>query len=192
MIDIADGSPELQPNLRAALAYAALGWPVVPGAVWHDGRFTDPVDERPVAGPLMRPVAAATSEAEVVREWWSTTGRLAPNVFAVTGAGLGAFAVFDALAETVAGSPRFAAQPTPVLAIRRMPLAYFLVRPPAPSFLLSGEARVLPDGTPIPLPPTALGETAVMWLVTPEEAGNDLMAGDELADLIHELERRSA
>ncbi len=71
-----------------------------------------------------------------------------------------------------------------------MPLAYFLVRPPIPSVPLSKGARVLASGTPMPMPPSALGDTAVMWLVTPEDAGNGLMTGDDLADLIQSLERR--
>ena len=98
----------------------------------------------------------------------------------------------EALAEAVAGHPGFATQRTPVLAVEGMPLAYFLVAPPLPSVLLSDEARVLDGGTPLPLPPSALGETAVMWLISPDEAGNTLMAGDELADLIGGLERKSA
>ncbi|MFD0200571.1 MULTISPECIES: bifunctional DNA primase/polymerase [Saccharothrix] len=189
---IAPGSPARRDNLQAALDYAALGWPVVPGAVWHGGRFADPVDERPVTSPLLQPVEASTSGTELVRQWWSTPGLHAPNVFTVTGDRLGAFAVFDSLAEAIGKDPWFTARRTPVLAVQGMPLAYFLVRPPVPEFVLSDEARVLPDRTPIPLPPSALGRTAVIWLITPAEARDDIATGDELADLIHLLERRIA
>ncbi|KOX11862.1 hypothetical protein ADK67_48265 [Saccharothrix sp. NRRL B-16348] len=70
--------------LQAALDYAALGWPVVPGAIWHDGRFTSPVDERPVTSPCLRPIEEATTDAASVWEWWSVRGLHEPNVFTVT------------------------------------------------------------------------------------------------------------
>ncbi|MFD0200711.1 MULTISPECIES: hypothetical protein [Saccharothrix] len=129
---------------------------------------------------------------EEVRALWSVPGLHLPNVLTVTGSRLGAFMVFDSLAEAIARHPAFAARRTPVLAVQGMPFAYFLVRPPVPSVLLSGQARVLDAGTPVPLPPSALGETAVMWLITPDEAGNALMSADELADLIGTLEGVSA
>ncbi|WP_158843882.1 bifunctional DNA primase/polymerase [Saccharothrix deserti] len=181
-----------QSTLQAALDYAALGWPVIPGAVWHDGRFAHPVDERPVTSPCLRPVEEATTDADVVREWWSAPGLYAPNVFTVTGASLGAFMVAESLVMALADDPWFAALPTPVLSFPNMPIAYFLVRPPVPSVLLSNEARVLDVGMPMPLPPSALETTPVIWLVTPEQAGNVLMPGDVLADLIQSLGRKSA
>lgn len=178
--------------LRAAFDYVAMGWPVIPGAVWHHGRFADPVDGGPVAHPFLRPVREATTDIGLVKEWWSGAGPHTPNVFTVTGPSLGAFAVFDTLAEAIAGHPRFEAGPTPVLAVPAMPLAYFLVRPPAPSVLLTDDARVLDPGTILPLPPSALGEVAVKWLVSPEEAGGALIPGDELAELALGLEGKSA
>jgi hypothetical protein len=178
--------------LRAALDYAALGWPVIPGAIWHRGHFADPVDEKSVASPCLRPVEEATTDAASVREWWSAPGLHQPNVFTVTGSELGAFMVAESLAMALADDPWFAALPTPVLAFPNMPLAYFLVRPPVPSVLLSGEARVVEAGMPLPLPPSALDTVPVIWLATPEQAGNLLMPGDVLADLIHSFERNSA
>ncbi len=114
----AAGSPARHDNVRAALDYAALGWPVVPGAVWRDGCFADPMDERPITSPFLRPIDEATTDADVVRKWWSSSGLREPNVFAVTGSGLGAFTVFESLAEAIAGHPRFTGRPTPVLAIQ--------------------------------------------------------------------------
>ena len=158
-------------QLTAALDYAALGWPVLPGAIWHDGHFADPVDESPFAGPCLRPIEDATTDATSVRDWWSTPGLHAPNVFTVTvtvtvtvtGAELGAFAVAESLVMAPADNPWFAAFPTPVLAIPNLPLAYFLVRPPMPEVLPSHEAHVM-------------------------KAGNHLAPGDALADLIHSVE----
>ncbi|MEU6148476.1 bifunctional DNA primase/polymerase [Actinosynnema sp. NPDC047251] len=178
--------------MQAALSYVELGWPVLPGAIWHDGHFASPVDELPVTNPRLRPIEEATTDADLVREWWSTPGPHAPNVLSLTGSALGAFAVFDTLAESIARHPHFGAGPTPVPAIQEMPLAYFLVRPPLPSVLMSHEARVLEAGTPLPLPPSAMGTSEVIWLVTPEEAANRLLPGDALADLIQSYESKSA
>ncbi|MFD0204282.1 MULTISPECIES: hypothetical protein [Saccharothrix] len=92
----------------------------------------------------------------------------------------------------MADNSGFAVFPTPVLAFPNMPIAYFLVRPPMPSVLLSHEAHVVGTGMPMPLPPSALGTTPVVWLVTPEQAGNRLVPGDALADLIYRVEGKCA
>lgn len=115
--------------LQAALNYAALGWPVIPGAVWHDGRFASPVDEQPVTSPCLRSIDEATTDTASVWEWWSVQGLHEPNVFTVTGSALGAFMVAERLVMALAGDSGFAAKPTPVLTFSNMPLAYFLVRP---------------------------------------------------------------
>jgi hypothetical protein len=44
----------------------------------------------------------------------------------------------------------------------------------------------------MPLPPSALETTEVIWLVTPEQARNTLMPGDALADLIQSFEKRKS
>jgi Bifunctional DNA primase/polymerase, N-terminal len=181
-----------QTTLRAALDYAALGWPVIPGAIWHDGHFASPIDELPVTSPCLRPIEDATTDSELVREWWSTPGLPEPNVFTVTGSELGAFAVAESLVMALADNPWFAAFPTPVLSFPNMPLAYFLVRPPVPSVLLSSEAQVVAAGMPMPLPPSALETTSVIWLVTPEQAHNALMPADALADVIQSYEKRKS
>lgn len=58
-------APNTEPSTtsQAALTYAEPGRPVPPGAVWHDGHFADPVDERPVSGLCLRPVEAATTDS---------------------------------------------------------------------------------------------------------------------------------
>lgn len=179
-------------NFRAALHYAELGWPVLPGATWRDGHFIDPATARQVDSPCLRPVEEATTDAALVREWWQASGSHAPNVLTVTGATLGAFAIAESLAVTLAEDPWFAALPTPVLAFPTMPITYFLVRPPVPSVLLSAGARIVDSAVPLPLPPSDLDTAAATWLVTPEQAGNRLMPADALADLIHGYERTSA
>ncbi len=74
-----------------------------------------------------------------------------------------------------------------MLGIPRMPLAYFLVRPPVPAVMARDELRVLPEGTTLPLPPTAIGQASAFWLVSPAEAGKVLLLGDEFADLVSGL-----
>lgn len=186
-------TPETRPTtLQAALSYAELGWPVLPGAIWHDGHFASPVDEQPVTSPCLQPIEDATTDAELVREWWSTPGLHESNVFTVTDAEVGAFAVAESLVMALADNPWFARFPTPVLSFPNMPLAYFLVRPPMPSVLLSHEAQVVEAGMPMPLPPSTLQTTPVLWLVTPEQAHNVLMPADALADLIQSFEKRKS
>ncbi|MFE9745926.1 bifunctional DNA primase/polymerase [Saccharothrix saharensis] len=177
---------------QAALDYAEMGWPVLPGAIWHNGHFADPADETRVIDPCLRPPGEATTDAGRVGEWWSKDGRHQPNVLTITGSRLGAFMVAENLVMTLADDPRFAASPTPVLAFPNMPIAYFLVRPPMPSVLQSRDARVVDAGLPLPLPPSALDTTSVMWLITPGQAGNRLIPADALADQIQDHERKTA
>jgi hypothetical protein len=94
-------------TLQAALTYAELGWPVLPGAIWHSGHFADPVDEQPVTSPCLRPIAEATTSADLVREWWSAPGLHEPNVFTVTGTDVGAFAAAESLVMALADDPWF-------------------------------------------------------------------------------------
>jgi hypothetical protein len=42
------------------------------------------------------------------------------------------------------------------------------------------------------LPPSDLDATAALWLITPEQAGNDVWPGDDLADLIENVGRKCA
>lgn len=100
--------------------------------------------------------------------------------------------MYESLVGAIVEDPWFVIRPTPVLAIPGMSFTYFLVRPPLPHLLLSDETRVLPDGTALPLPPSALSSTATSWLVSPDETGGVLLLGDELADLIQSFERKSA
>lgn len=194
MISTSDrpSTQNVQGALRAALSYAALDWPVLPGAVWRDGQFVDPADGLPAPGVALRPAGAATTDSSVVRGWWSAGDLHAPSVLVLTGTALGVVSVYGSLVDSITGHPRFRTRPTPVLTLPEMPLAYFFARPPLPSVAIHDAARVLPGGTTLPVPPTSLGGSTASWLVSPEEAGNVLLLGDELADLIHTAGRRSA
>ncbi|MBB5807365.1 hypothetical protein F4560_007133 [Saccharothrix ecbatanensis] len=191
MPSITPGTPAPTTS-QAALSYAELGWPVLPGAVWHDGHFADPVSGLPVTNPCLRPSEEATTDVALVREWWATPGWREVNVLTVTCSTLGAFAVAEPLVMALADDPWFTALPTPVLAFPNMPIAYFLVRPPMPAVLVSNNAWVVDAGMPVPLPPSHIDTTPVIWLVIPQQAGNVLIPGDALADLIQSYERQSA
>ena len=179
-------------GLEAALEYARLGWPVIPGAVWHEGRFVDPNDGQPTASVTLRPVGSATTDPELIRSWWSESGLHVPTVLGVVGHGLGVVSVYESLVDCIVDHQWFATRPTPVLGIPGMPLAYFLVRPPVPLMLARDEVRVLADGTTLPLPPAALGDTAATWLVSPADTGNVVLLGDEFAGLVAAAGERAA
>ncbi|MEU4803073.1 bifunctional DNA primase/polymerase [Actinosynnema sp. NPDC023587] len=175
---------EQSEELRKALEYAEMGWPVLPGAVWHDGHFVDPANGEPTESAMLRPIDTATTDPDLIHEWWSSDGLQVPAVLGVTGPKLSAVTVYETLAEVILGHKWFATRPTPMLGLAQMPLAYFLVRPPVPVVMVRDDVRVLPEGTTLPLPPTAVGQAAASWLVSPEEAGNVLLLGDEFADMV--------
>jgi hypothetical protein len=183
---------EITDPMTAALAYAEMGWPVIPGAVWRNGKFVDPVSGELADKIVLRPIETATADLDVVCQWWSVPGLHAPTVLAVTGPTLGAITVHESLVEAVLDHHWFATRPTPVFAIPGMPMAYFLVKPPCPLTLVRDEVRVMAEGTTLPLPPASIGETQAMWLVTPEEAGNILLLADEFDDLLRSVGKAAA
>ncbi|GAA1265775.1 hypothetical protein GCM10009634_06370 [Saccharothrix xinjiangensis] len=46
--------------MTAALVYAGMGWPVIPGAVWRNGKFVDPASGEPADKIVLRPIDTAT------------------------------------------------------------------------------------------------------------------------------------
>lgn len=97
--------------------------------------------------------------------------------------------MYESLTKAVLAHPRFTSRPTPVLIVPQLPLAYSFIRPPPSLIAISDEARAVSDGTPLPRSPSRPGGAAVTWLVSPQEAGNVLLLGHELVDLINELKR---
>lgn len=191
---MAGSTSDTQPKagLELALEYARLGWPVIPGAVWHEGRFVDPNNGRSAESIALRPIASATTEPALIKSWWPESGPHVPTVLGVVGHGLGVVSVYESLVDQIVDHRWFVARPTPVLGIPGMPLAYFIVRPPVPLMLALDDVRVLADGTTLPLPPATLGHTAATWLVSPTDTGNVVLPGDEFADLIAAAGRKVA
>ncbi|WP_233812855.1 hypothetical protein [Saccharothrix sp. S26] len=128
----------------------------------------------------------------MVRAWWSAPSLHPPTVLAVTGARLAAVSVYESRVDAIVGHPGFTTKPTPVFAIPGMPMAYFLVKPPCSITVDRDEVRVLAEGTTLPLPPATIGNTAALWLVSPEEAGNTMLLGDEFEALLGAVERVGA
>ncbi|MEU4801313.1 hypothetical protein [Actinosynnema sp. NPDC023587] len=178
--------------LQAALAYAAMDLPVVPGAVWHEGRFVDPITGEPVTRVALQPADTATTDLAQVREWWDTPTRRGQAVLAVVGPKLGAVSIPLSLTERLVRHPWFTTRPTPVVQIPDLPIAFVLYRPPTPPSLVTDHVRLVDEGTTIPLPPTAVGTDSVGWWTSPEQTGNTLLTGQELADLIHSIEGQQA
>src|ERR1051325_10118229 len=110
--DVADVSPT---TMEAALGYAALGWSVLPGAVWSDGALVDPATGDPVDDVALKPRAEATTDVALVREWWSTDGASSPAILCVTGPSFGVVSVGVDRAEAIMAHQWFATRPTPVI-----------------------------------------------------------------------------
>lgn len=87
-------SPGKPTPLDAALAYAALGWPVFPVHAWVDGKCTCGKEcEKPAKHPQTRNgFKDATTDERRIRAWWSR--RPSANVGVSTGAASG-LAVLD-------------------------------------------------------------------------------------------------
>ncbi|WP_371498170.1 bifunctional DNA primase/polymerase [Kitasatospora sp. NBC_00374] len=169
--------------LTAALAAAALGWPVLPGAravrgaggPCSCGDLCCPV---PGGHPYDPPLLAATTEARMVRWWWErrcpgapvlvATGRTvcAVSVPAVAGARL--LAWFDGIGVPLG----------PVLAT---PSRYLLLVAPytldelgellAERAWVPGSLRYHGPGGYLPLPPSRTGAGGVHWVRPPREDG---------------------
>ena len=176
----------------AALGYAAMGWRVLPGAVWRGGKLIDPATDTEVDDIALRPRHEATTDPDLVREWWNLPDDTGPVVLGVAGASLGFVSARNDRAETITGSRWFAARPTPVLDLSGLPLTLFVVRPPFPDGFDSDEIRRFPEDSVIPLPPTTAGGAAVTWRVSPWQTNRTLLTAAEFAELITTTENTPA
>ncbi len=148
---------------RAALRYAAHGWPVVPGAVRSGGRYRCESGCPAVAchpdWPEWEPTA--TTDPDWVAALWTARPRAVllatGHVFDVleVPAYLGAAAGRGPVAMTTTGRLMLLVRPTAAL---RRELAE------RPDVVLHGR------GSWIPAPPTQTTEGRVRWLIDPEEA----------------------
>jgi hypothetical protein len=153
---------------RGAVRYAGHGWPVVPGAPFHDGRYA--------CGPLCPTVAChpateqweqlASTKESTVDSWWRAGSY---SVLLATGRLFDAIEVPEQLGRAIANPA--ALGPVAVTAAGRW---MFLVR--AGESLRSELAARLDvvlhgRGSWIPAPPTRTPQGRVRWVVAPEDAG---------------------
>ena len=164
-----------EPRGWAAVEYAALGWRVLPGAVWDGTRYIRGHVPTPTGElePVL-PVERASAEPNRVWRWW----RRAPySVLVVVGDPVAAVRVPIAPARRLTAEagwrgPIVLAPEGAVCLVR--PERWALARLPS----LPGVA-VLPAGALLPLPPTRIRGGAVTWQVSPSQAGGQ--PGDPVA-----------
>ena len=165
---------------RAALRYAAHGWPVLPGA-WLAGlRFACGRPGCPIMAAHPAPESwsdAATTEPAAVQAWWR---RRPHTVLLATGHRFDALEVPATLGLRVLGTARLhsgvlgagAADARGPVAVTAAGRWMFLVSPGAPLRTeLDHRLDIVRHGTGswIPAAPSRLLEGAVRWAVTPEQ-----------------------
>ena len=173
-------------GLETALECVERGWPVVPGALWIDDTYVDPVTNSGCdALALSSPAMATLDPAEVRRLWPVSDGGVARSALTVLGALITAVVVEPEPARRVVESEAFRASPTPVVMLP-IPTAGLMIE--SAVFVVSSaegldEKLVFPSGAMLPLPPAVVEGYEVRWLVPPVECGG-LMSGPELARLL--------
>ncbi|WP_156077431.1 hypothetical protein [Saccharothrix sp. NRRL B-16314] len=158
----------------------------MPGALWGDNSYVDPVTKLDCESLALCSPVMATLDPELVRRLWPMSEEgVTRSMLAVLGATLAAYAVEPKRARRVVESEPFRASPTPVVVLP-LPAAGLMVE--FAVFVLSSadeldEGFVLPPGGCLPLPPVVIEGHEAQWLVSPAEC-EGLMTGPELARLL--------
>jgi hypothetical protein len=159
---------------KAAVLYAAHGWPVLPGSTWNGRRYVVPATLKVTDG--LRPWVArnlASSDVGTVARWWSADTRLAPSVLLLTGGAFNLVSVAFELAQDVLATTTFLNNAGPVMYRPDEGRAYFLVQPGPTQFddldIAPGEVANVAPGEWVAAPPTRTGNGVnVRWWSTPE------------------------
>ncbi|GAA1626279.1 bifunctional DNA primase/polymerase [Actinoplanes couchii] len=162
---------------RAALRYAAHGWPVTPGSYLTGHRFDCGRPGCPITGchpALEHGAASASDDSTRIATWWR---RRPHTVLFTTGS------VFDVLEVPAAiGRPGPEVGPVAVTAGGRW---MFLTRPGGtlrPELENRLDVVLHGDGSWIPAPPSRLPEGPVRWQIPPGRVQWRLPALDEVQD----------
>jgi hypothetical protein len=169
---VADAKREQEESFRAALGYAANGWPVLPGSTWNGKRFVVPGTTKTTEG--LRPTVPrnyATLNVETITSWWAAYDTLVPSVLIRSG---GVFQLIKTpinLGRLVAQSKIFKQNAGPVILRPDISCAFFLVQ--SDPRLFSGfnigndDVVVMESGSYAAAPPTRVHGHRVSWLVAP-------------------------
>jgi hypothetical protein len=172
-------------GLESALECVALGWPVVPGALWVGGTYVDPVTNFDGDSLALCSADRATVDPDEVRRLWPVLeDGVTRSALAVLGATMAAVAVEPELAREVVASESFRASPTPVVMLH-VPVVGLMIEHAV--FVVSSadgldDRLVFPPEATLPLPPAVVEGFETRWLVPPGEC-EGLMTGPELARL---------
>lgn len=159
---------------KAAVLYAAHGWPVLPGSTWNGRRYVVPATLKVTNG--LRPWVArnlASADVATVTRWWSADTRLAPSVLLLTGEAFNLVSVAFELAQDVLATTAFLDNAGPVMYRPDEGRAYFLLQPGPIQFddldIAPGEVANIAPGKWVAAPPTRTGNGVnVRWWSTPE------------------------
>ena len=173
-------------GLETALECVGRGWPVVPGALWVDGTYVDPVTDAECDALALSSPAMATLDPEEVRRLWPVSdGGVTRSALAVLGKLLTAVVVEPEPARRVVEPEAFRASPTPVVVLP-VPTLGLMIE--SAVFVVSSaegldEKLVFPRSAMLPLPPAVVEGHTTQWLVSADEC-DGLMSGPELAGLL--------
>ncbi|MCU1687051.1 MAG: hypothetical protein JWQ81_7790 [Amycolatopsis sp.] len=170
-IAVADPGSRLRRDVvrSAAVNYAAHGWGVLPGTVWHRGRYT--LGHAPTVAPGLEPVMLSARTLRDAREVWSWFSIAPYAVLARVGED---FDVLTAPATLVC-----TALDVPGSAVRRCPI--ILTGTGSANLVITRNSRLRYDLRPVPgvalvpprafvaLPPTLVDGDTAEWLIAPSE-----------------------
>ncbi|MBP2477600.1 hypothetical protein JOF53_006472 [Crossiella equi] len=191
MREAAVGPLEDEPeSLKAALAYADLGLPVLPGTAWDGCWFRHPFSgaTAPALQPLMPPTGATTSEG-TLRAWWGCARWFSPTVLLQSGAAFDVLTADIPVVRSALSRGAFRFYKGAVLCNPWWGKAMILVEPGAavPECVAKPTTLEVMPPTWIAVTPTQARGVAASWWIPPEApsaiGNSDMVATLLMADV---------